>query len=220
MHINRTDVPKEDVTGFYIFTMIQTAGSTHVSVQTDRLWAVDGNQSAVAHLTVFFCLFVCSPPPQKWKPKGSVLQHLVSGLCLDSQTPTGPLVITHCRLQVASQSWEPQIITWASAEGEAAAESEPAQGLGLLQTVASLRFEKEPQLYLCDVSFKLLFTIVSVTTDAENIWRPGVKRPECVVSSVSARCCGPPMLLKPFHWKLLYHVAHFSFCMYQGRGFA
>eukprot|EP00066_Takifugu_rubripes_P028876 XP_011618142.1 PREDICTED: polypeptide N-acetylgalactosaminyltransferase 16 [Takifugu rubripes] len=48
---------------------------------------------------------------QKWKPKGSVLQHLVSGLCLDSQTPMGPLVINPCRPQVASQSWEPQIIT-------------------------------------------------------------------------------------------------------------
>uniref|UniRef100_H3CYV1 Polypeptide N-acetylgalactosaminyltransferase n=1 Tax=Tetraodon nigroviridis TaxID=99883 RepID=H3CYV1_TETNG len=48
---------------------------------------------------------------QKWKPKGSVLQHLVSGLCLDSQTPTGPLAITQCRPQAAGQSWEPQIIT-------------------------------------------------------------------------------------------------------------
>lgn len=54
---------------------------------------------------------------QKWKPKGTALQHMVSGLCLDSQTPTGPLVITQCRPQVASQSWEPQIITWATADG-------------------------------------------------------------------------------------------------------
>ncbi|XP_056282133.1 polypeptide N-acetylgalactosaminyltransferase 16 [Pseudoliparis swirei] len=50
-------------------------------------------------------------PRQKWKPKGPALQHMVSGLCLDSQTPTGPLVITQCRPQMASQSWEPQIIT-------------------------------------------------------------------------------------------------------------
>uniref|UniRef100_A0AAQ5XCB2 Polypeptide N-acetylgalactosaminyltransferase n=1 Tax=Amphiprion ocellaris TaxID=80972 RepID=A0AAQ5XCB2_AMPOC len=47
----------------------------------------------------------------KWKPKGPALQHMVSGLCLDSQTPTGPLVISQCRPQMASQSWEPQIIT-------------------------------------------------------------------------------------------------------------
>uniref|UniRef100_UPI001A98FB54 LOW QUALITY PROTEIN: polypeptide N-acetylgalactosaminyltransferase 16 n=1 Tax=Gasterosteus aculeatus aculeatus TaxID=481459 RepID=UPI001A98FB54 len=50
-------------------------------------------------------------PRQKWKPKGTALQHVVSGLCLDSQTPTGPLVVTQCRPQMASQSWEPQIIT-------------------------------------------------------------------------------------------------------------
>ncbi|XP_028994902.1 polypeptide N-acetylgalactosaminyltransferase 16 [Betta splendens] len=50
-------------------------------------------------------------PRQKWKPKGSALQHMVSGFCLDSQTPTGPPVIAQCRPQVASQSWEPQIIT-------------------------------------------------------------------------------------------------------------
>uniref|UniRef100_A0AAQ5XXC4 Polypeptide N-acetylgalactosaminyltransferase n=1 Tax=Amphiprion ocellaris TaxID=80972 RepID=A0AAQ5XXC4_AMPOC len=50
-------------------------------------------------------------PRQKWKPKGPALQHMVSGLCLDSQTPTGPLVISQCRPQMASQSWEPQIIT-------------------------------------------------------------------------------------------------------------
>ena len=48
---------------------------------------------------------------QKWKPKGTALQHMVSGLCLDSQTPTGPPVISQCRPQMASQSWEPQIIT-------------------------------------------------------------------------------------------------------------
>ncbi|XP_053701834.1 polypeptide N-acetylgalactosaminyltransferase 16 [Synchiropus splendidus] len=50
-------------------------------------------------------------PRQKWKPKGPALQHTVSGLCLDSQTPTGPPVITQCRPQVASQTWEPQVIT-------------------------------------------------------------------------------------------------------------
>ncbi|TNN41291.1 Polypeptide N-acetylgalactosaminyltransferase 16 [Liparis tanakae] len=51
------------------------------------------------------------PVLAKWKPKGPALQHMVSGLCLDSQTPAGPLVITQCRPQMASQSWEPQIIT-------------------------------------------------------------------------------------------------------------
>ncbi|KAM6969203.1 polypeptide N-acetylgalactosaminyltransferase 16 [Tautogolabrus adspersus] len=50
-------------------------------------------------------------PRQKWKPRGSALQHMVSGLCLDSQTPTGPPVITQCRPQVAGQTWEPQITT-------------------------------------------------------------------------------------------------------------
>uniref|UniRef100_A0A3B4T6X1 Polypeptide N-acetylgalactosaminyltransferase n=1 Tax=Seriola dumerili TaxID=41447 RepID=A0A3B4T6X1_SERDU len=48
---------------------------------------------------------------QKWKPKGTALQHMVSGLCLDSNTPTGPPVITQCRPQMASQTWEPQVIT-------------------------------------------------------------------------------------------------------------
>ena len=51
---------------------------------------------------------------QKWKPKGTALQHMVSGLCLDSQTPAGPLVVAQCLPQMASQSWEPQIITWAT----------------------------------------------------------------------------------------------------------
>ena len=71
---------------------------------------------------------------QKWKPKGTALQHMVSGLCLDSQTPTGPLVITQCRPQVASQSWEPQIITWATVdvdEGEGRERRGAGSGPGL-----------------------------------------------------------------------------------------
>ncbi|XP_010877678.1 polypeptide N-acetylgalactosaminyltransferase 16 isoform X2 [Esox lucius] len=50
-------------------------------------------------------------PRQKWKPKGPALQHMVSGLCLDSQPPDGPLAIAQCRPQLASQAWEPQLIT-------------------------------------------------------------------------------------------------------------
>nr|XP_057934467.1 polypeptide N-acetylgalactosaminyltransferase 16 [Doryrhamphus excisus] len=50
-------------------------------------------------------------PRQKWKPKGSALQHTVSGFCLDSQSPSGPPVVAQCRPQVASQAWEPQVIT-------------------------------------------------------------------------------------------------------------
>ncbi|XP_069049470.1 polypeptide N-acetylgalactosaminyltransferase 16 [Lepisosteus oculatus] len=46
---------------------------------------------------------------QKWKPKGSSLQHQVSGLCLDSQP--GPVVISQCRPQLASQTWDPQPAT-------------------------------------------------------------------------------------------------------------
>lgn len=64
-----------------------------------------------------FSLFFLSLSLQKWKPKGPALQHMVSGLCLDSQAPTGPPVITQCRPQMASQSWEPQVITWATADG-------------------------------------------------------------------------------------------------------
>ncbi|KAJ8401123.1 hypothetical protein AAFF_G00387050 [Aldrovandia affinis] len=54
----------------------------------------------------------CNPKDgrQKWKPKGPALQHVVSGLCLDSQPPAGPPVITQCRPQLASQSWEPQLL--------------------------------------------------------------------------------------------------------------
>ncbi|XP_048046479.1 polypeptide N-acetylgalactosaminyltransferase 16 [Megalobrama amblycephala] len=48
---------------------------------------------------------------QKWKPRGPALQHMISGLCLDSQPPSGPPVIAQCRPQVASQSWEPQLVT-------------------------------------------------------------------------------------------------------------
>lgn len=110
---------------------------------------------------------------QKWKPKGTALQHMVSGLCLDSQTPTGPLVITQCRPQVASQSWEPQIITWATAdggdEGEGGRErsriwTRPAERLwgwgrgggSHLHTVWRLAEGwKEWELYFCDVNFKL-----------------------------------------------------------------
>ncbi|TRZ04359.1 hypothetical protein DNTS_015171 [Danionella cerebrum] len=48
---------------------------------------------------------------QKWKPRGPALQHMISGLCLDSQLPSGPPAITQCRPQVASQSWNPQLVT-------------------------------------------------------------------------------------------------------------
>ncbi|XP_028834880.1 polypeptide N-acetylgalactosaminyltransferase 16 [Denticeps clupeoides] len=48
---------------------------------------------------------------QKWKPKGPALQHIVSGLCLDSQPSSGPVVVMQCHPQLASQSWEPQPIT-------------------------------------------------------------------------------------------------------------
>lgn len=63
-------------------------------------------QKSLIHLSDCFCLL------QKWRPKGVALQHMVSGLCLDSQIPDGPLVIAQCRPQVAGQSWEPQIINW------------------------------------------------------------------------------------------------------------
>ncbi|KAI1895215.1 hypothetical protein AGOR_G00104010 [Albula goreensis] len=55
----------------------------------------------------------CNPKDgrQKWKPKGPAFQHLVSGLCLDSQPPAGPPIISQCRPQLASQSWEPQLLT-------------------------------------------------------------------------------------------------------------
>ncbi|KAG9268613.1 polypeptide N-acetylgalactosaminyltransferase 16 [Astyanax mexicanus] len=55
----------------------------------------------------------CSPKEsrQKWKPRGPALQHMISGLCLDSQPPAGPPVIAQCRPQMASQSWEPQLVT-------------------------------------------------------------------------------------------------------------
>ncbi|XP_008312233.1 polypeptide N-acetylgalactosaminyltransferase 16 [Cynoglossus semilaevis] len=49
-------------------------------------------------------------PRQRWKPRGSSLQHMVSGLCLDSLSQAGPPVISQCRPHVASQSWEPQLI--------------------------------------------------------------------------------------------------------------
>ncbi|XP_071238337.1 polypeptide N-acetylgalactosaminyltransferase 16-like [Salvelinus alpinus] len=50
-------------------------------------------------------------PRQKWKPIGPTLQHVGSGLCLDSQLSVGPPAITQCRPQLASQVWEPQLIT-------------------------------------------------------------------------------------------------------------
>uniref|UniRef100_A0AAR2L3A4 Polypeptide N-acetylgalactosaminyltransferase n=1 Tax=Pygocentrus nattereri TaxID=42514 RepID=A0AAR2L3A4_PYGNA len=58
-------------------------------------------------------LELCNPKEsrQKWKPRGPALQHMISGLCLDSQPPAGPLVIAQCRPQMASQSWEPQLVT-------------------------------------------------------------------------------------------------------------
>ncbi|XP_058606343.1 polypeptide N-acetylgalactosaminyltransferase 16 isoform X2 [Onychostoma macrolepis] len=48
---------------------------------------------------------------QKWKPRGPALQHMISGLCLDSQPPSGPPLVAQCRPQVTSQSWEPQLVT-------------------------------------------------------------------------------------------------------------
>ncbi|KAK1793611.1 hypothetical protein P4O66_011995 [Electrophorus voltai] len=55
----------------------------------------------------------CSPKEsrQKWKPRGPALQHVISGLCLDSQPPVGPPITTQCRPQMASQSWEPKLVT-------------------------------------------------------------------------------------------------------------
>ncbi|XP_076834582.1 polypeptide N-acetylgalactosaminyltransferase 16 [Brachyhypopomus gauderio] len=55
----------------------------------------------------------CSPKEsrQKWKPRGPALQHMISGLCLDSQPPAGPPITMQCRPQMASQSWEPQLVT-------------------------------------------------------------------------------------------------------------
>nr|XP_023683260.1 polypeptide N-acetylgalactosaminyltransferase 16-like [Paramormyrops kingsleyae] len=55
----------------------------------------------------------CNPkePKQKWRPKGPALQHMVSGLCLDSQLPPGPIATLQCHHQSASQSWEPQLAT-------------------------------------------------------------------------------------------------------------
>ncbi|XP_048831399.1 polypeptide N-acetylgalactosaminyltransferase 16 [Brienomyrus brachyistius] len=55
----------------------------------------------------------CNPkePKQKWRPKGPALQHMVSGLCLDSQLPAGPIATLQCHHQLASQSWEPQLAT-------------------------------------------------------------------------------------------------------------
>uniref|UniRef100_A0A3P9GY61 Polypeptide N-acetylgalactosaminyltransferase n=1 Tax=Oryzias latipes TaxID=8090 RepID=A0A3P9GY61_ORYLA len=50
-------------------------------------------------------------PRQKWKPKGTALLHMVSGLCLDSQTPAGPLAVAQCRPLLASQVWEPQVVS-------------------------------------------------------------------------------------------------------------
>lgn len=129
---------------------------------------------------------------QKWKPKGTALQHMVSGLCLDSQTPTGPLVITQCRPQVASQSWEPQIITWATADGGGRGRGrkreeqdlDPAcrktlgvgegRGGSHLHTVWRLAEGwKEWELYFCDVNFKLSCSSrLGDKSVAENVTRP------------------------------------------------
>ncbi|XP_062863407.1 polypeptide N-acetylgalactosaminyltransferase 16 [Trichomycterus rosablanca] len=55
----------------------------------------------------------CNPKEsrQRWKTRGPALQHLISGLCLDSQPPAGPPIIAQCRPQLASQSWEPHLLT-------------------------------------------------------------------------------------------------------------
>lgn len=91
------------------------------------------------HLFPFFSL-------QKWKPKGTALQHMVSGLCLDSQTPTGPPVITQCRPQVASQTWEPQVITWATAGGGEGGKEGADSGPGL---------QKDSEHHICTLSVAL-----------------------------------------------------------------
>lgn len=41
---------------------------------------------------------------QKWKMKGSFIQHFVSGLCLENQT--GRVVTNPCQADVPGQQWE------------------------------------------------------------------------------------------------------------------
>lgn len=126
------------------------------SLMSSRCITQDESRCLICELWMETTLFSC--PPQKWKLKSSVLQHHVSGLCLDSQTPMGPLVINQCRAQLASQSWEPQIITWASA-------AERARGRSRTWTCRRTRaaahcgLTEAPKtattvLYLCDVTFK------------------------------------------------------------------
>lgn len=47
----------------------------------------------------FFSVFL-----QKWKMKGSFIQHFVSGLCLENQT--GRVVTNPCQAGVPGQQWE------------------------------------------------------------------------------------------------------------------
>uniref|UniRef100_A0A8C3G6D0 Polypeptide N-acetylgalactosaminyltransferase n=1 Tax=Cyclopterus lumpus TaxID=8103 RepID=A0A8C3G6D0_CYCLU len=90
---------------------LETRGTDTLGLAECRGIGAIRPQSQTYSCCFLFVCFSLSLCVQKWKPKGPALQHMVSGLCLDSQTPMGPLVITQCRPQMASQSWEPQIIT-------------------------------------------------------------------------------------------------------------
>lgn len=181
----------------FMWLLLSRSDSGHYSLltwtscaDTHHLWIIQTRECARTFMLsvkltdgdkfLFFHLFFSFSLSQKWKPKGTALQHMVSGLCLDSQTPTGPPVITQCRPQMASQSWEPQIITWATADrGKREREercrfwTRPAEGLGgsHLHTVCRLAEGwKEWELYFCDVNFKLL--LIGDKSVAENILRP------------------------------------------------
>lgn len=107
------------------FTLAECKGSGSSRVQSQK-WTLMEPQIRQQDLCLAISAFSpgskvkmepCNPKEarQKWRPKGPALQHMVSGLCLDSQslgqTQPGHPIITQCHPQLASQSWEPQLIT-------------------------------------------------------------------------------------------------------------
>ncbi|XP_015143081.1 polypeptide N-acetylgalactosaminyltransferase 16 isoform X2 [Gallus gallus] len=67
-------------------------------------WAQDTTGNTLAGIGN--CKGTVNNPPvtQKWKMKGSFIQHFVSGLCLENQT--GKVVTNPCQADVPGQQWE------------------------------------------------------------------------------------------------------------------
>lgn len=151
---------------------------------------------------------------------------MVSGLCLDSQTPTGPLVIMQCRPQVASQSWEPQIITWATVDGGRGSVGwgeqilDPACRTQGIVCTLSPRWGDERSENCTSVMSTSSSCSLCDESVAEDIWTALRSKKRSFVYSASSLEDAAVLLRNLcFSLKTVSHLT-FYFCIYPGHSFA